>query len=218
MVEPGKASLDSLAPARRAVLVLLASQSRSYSDIATLLATDESDIRARAFDAAEELLAEQPSPPEPPVRQQLVDYALGQQRVSERQQTRAMLADDAGARAWLAALESALGLGDPSATARASHPSPPPEESTSGEPPEDPLPADREPPEDPLPADREPPADPLPADREPPAPAGPSMAGPPAHAAPAVATRLNGPRVYMILGTMAIVAGIVLLFVSGGHG
>jgi hypothetical protein len=115
MVEPERARLESLAPARRAVLVLLASQNRSYSDIARLLATDESDIRARAFVAAEELLAGAVPAPEEDVRRRLVDYALGQQSVSERQRTREMLAESPVALAWLAELEQALGLSEPPA-------------------------------------------------------------------------------------------------------
>jgi hypothetical protein len=199
MVEPGKASLDSLAPARRAVLVLLANQNRSYSDIAALLSTDEGDIRSRAFDAADELLSSLPSAPDEPVRRLLVDYALGQQRVSERQQTRAMLAEDAGARDWLAALEGALGLGGTGAG-----------------------PIAPEAPRQTPPADDEPP----PTGDEPPptstaflvSPAEVSMTARASAAAPAMTARPSGSRVYVILGTMAILLGIILLVIGTGRG
>jgi hypothetical protein len=192
MVEPERARLESLAPARRAVLVLLASQNRSYSDIARLLATDESDIRARAFVAAEELLAGAVPAPEEDVRRRLVDYALGQQSVSERQRTREMLAESPVALAWLAELEQALGLSEPPARS---------EPAATG--------------------DSAPPAPSEPAatgDSAPPAPSEPAATGdsaPPSSPVASARTHLNRPSAYLLAGVIAIVIGIVLLLVGG---
>lgn len=108
--EPSAGSIESLPPARRAVLMLLVEGSRSYADLATLLHSDAAAVRARALDAAEELMSDSPAAPARELRGALVDYALGQQGVAERQRTRAALAESPIARGWVARLERAIGL------------------------------------------------------------------------------------------------------------
>jgi hypothetical protein len=113
MTDPGKRGVDALEPARRAVLLLLTSQGRSYADLAKLLSTDERSIRRRAFEAADELLSDAPAAPASDVRERLVDYALGQQGVADRQRTRELLAESPIARDWIAGLERTLGIERP---------------------------------------------------------------------------------------------------------
>jgi hypothetical protein len=147
MTEPGQASLESLTPARRAVLVLLVSQNRSYADLAALLATNPDAIRERAIEAADELLSDALSAPVPEVRERLVDYALGQQRVTERQHTREMLADSPVARAWVESLERAIGIrgGDPAGGHPAAAPETVPPPSLDLTAPPEPAPAESAP-------------------------------------------------------------------------
>lgn len=211
MVEPGSAGLESLTPVRRAVLVLLTSQNRSYSDIARLLATDESEIRDRAFHAAEELLADAPSPPEPEVRRLLLDYALGQQRVSERQRTRAMLAEEPAARAWLETLEGALGVGEQPAAAAPiaeARPAPAPEPEPAPKPEQVPEPEQLPEPEPVPEAAVEAESASAPSPEAHPAP-GPRPAAP---------ARISRATVYLLAGVIAIVIGLVLLLTGGGGG
>lgn len=101
-------SLDSLNDGQRAVLQLLLRQDKSYDDIAGLLKSDSSGVRARARGA---VAAVGPDSSEigDERRDELSDYLLGQQTASQRAATREYLQSSAPGRAWarsaLAALE-----------------------------------------------------------------------------------------------------------------
>jgi hypothetical protein len=92
--------LDDLPPDQRAVLQLLLKQGQTYDELAELLAIDAAAVRVRAHaavnslgvDTGRRLLEER--------RGEIADYLLGQQSVSQREATRAHLADSAAARAW----------------------------------------------------------------------------------------------------------------------
>ena len=86
-------------------LVLL--QSRSYADIAALLHLDEEDVRKRAHTAAAHLVASEEMPSED-AQARIIDFVLGEQTVSERSDTRALLEDNGVARAWATQLVDGL--------------------------------------------------------------------------------------------------------------
>jgi anti-sigma-K factor RskA len=82
-------------------------QGRSYADIAALLRLPDDDVRKRARTAAQQLV-DSDAPPTPEVQAQVIDYLLGEQTVSEREQTRATLQDDVAVRKWAAQLVEGL--------------------------------------------------------------------------------------------------------------
>jgi hypothetical protein len=89
------------------VLSLILLQGRSYADIAALLRLPDDDVRERAHAAARGLV-ESNAAPAPDVEAQVVDYLLGEQTVSEREQTRATLESDSVAREWAAQVVEGL--------------------------------------------------------------------------------------------------------------
>ncbi len=102
------ASLDSLNDGQRAVLQLLLRQGKSYDDLAALLKTDPSSVRARARGA---VAAVGPDGTAIGTERcdEISDYLLGQQTASQRAATREYLHSSPPGRAWarsaLAALE-----------------------------------------------------------------------------------------------------------------
>jgi Anti-sigma-K factor rskA/Sigma-70, region 4 len=99
--------LDRLSPESRAVLSLVLLQSRSYADIAALLHLDEADVRRRAHTAAVHLVASDERP-SADAQVRIIDFVLGEQTVSERSNTRALLEHDSVARAWAIQLVDGL--------------------------------------------------------------------------------------------------------------
>jgi hypothetical protein len=228
MSDPGKRGVDVLDPARRAVLSLVTSQGRSYADLAKLLSTDERSIRRRAFEAVDELLSDGPAAPGLEVRERLVDYVLGQQGVGDRQRTRELLADSPIARDWVAGLEHALGIEQPEPPSGS-------EPAAGAEPGEEPPPLSAAEIAEALAASQGRVAEleqelenaraelrrarnatppPLQLSRQPDPESLPEPASP---AVPARA-QLLGPRMYMTIGVIAVILGIVLLVVGAdGH-
>ena len=98
--------VQSLPPDQKAALQLLLKQGQSYEQIAGLLGIEPSAVRRRAHAALESL-----SPDHGPGEDQrgdVADYLLGQQGVSERERTRALLDESASARSWARAVASEL--------------------------------------------------------------------------------------------------------------
>jgi hypothetical protein len=99
-------SLDVLAPDQRAVVQLVLQQDRSYDELAGLLGIAPEAVRDRARRGLErlapgdELTADE--------RGELADYLLGQQSVSGREVTRALLSASTPARDWAAAVAAEL--------------------------------------------------------------------------------------------------------------
>lgn len=102
------ASLDSLNDEQRAILQLLLRQGKSYDDLAGLLKSDSSSVRARARGAVAAVGADA-SELGVGRRDEISDYLLGQQTASQRAATREYLQSSPAGRAWarsaLAALE-----------------------------------------------------------------------------------------------------------------
>jgi hypothetical protein len=96
-----------LAPESRAVLALVLAQGRSYGDIAAMLHIEESDVRVRAQGATRGLVTTA-GRPGADAETRITDYVLGEQSVSERAGTRAMIAASPVARAWAVELTDAL--------------------------------------------------------------------------------------------------------------
>jgi hypothetical protein len=101
-------SLDALAPDQRAVVQLVLQQERSYDDLAGLLGISTEAVRERARagldrvgGSAGDLTDEE--------RGEIADYLLGQQSVSRREATRALLSDSADARRWANRVSDAVG-------------------------------------------------------------------------------------------------------------
>jgi hypothetical protein len=101
-------AIDALPPDLRAVLSLVLANGRGYGDIAQLLDIDRSAVRARAHIAADHLATNGSEPPRAENRSRIVDYLLGEQSVSERSETRGLLAGSPTERAWAARLAEAL--------------------------------------------------------------------------------------------------------------
>jgi hypothetical protein len=101
------ASLDSLTDEQRAVLQLLLRQGKSYDDIAALLRSEPSKIRARARGAVA-AVGPDPSGIESERRDEVADYLLGQQTASQRAATREYLEGSAAGRTWGRAAAAAL--------------------------------------------------------------------------------------------------------------
>jgi hypothetical protein len=100
--------LDALPPDQRAALQLLLKQGQGYDQIADLLGIDAEAVRARAHAGLEALGPEAGRRLSAERRAQVADYLLGQQAEPERDATRRLLAESAGARAWARGLSSAL--------------------------------------------------------------------------------------------------------------
>jgi hypothetical protein len=99
-------SLDALAPDQRAVVQLVLQQDRSYEDLAGLLGITATAVRERAHNGLARLApTEGVSEDE---RSAVSDYLLGQQSVSRREATRALLATSGTARAWAQAVRTEL--------------------------------------------------------------------------------------------------------------
>jgi hypothetical protein len=99
-------SLDALAPDQRAVVQLVLQQDRSYEDLAGLLGITAAAVRERAHNGLERLApTEGVSDDE---RAAVSDYLLGQQSVSRREATRALLSTSGTARAWAQAVRAEL--------------------------------------------------------------------------------------------------------------
>jgi hypothetical protein len=99
-------SLDALAPDQRAVVQLVLQQERSYEDLAGLLGITAAAVRERAHKGLDRLgPTEGVSDDE---RAAVADYLLGQQSVSRREATRALLATSGTARAWAQAVSAEL--------------------------------------------------------------------------------------------------------------
>ena len=99
-------SLDALAPDQRAVVQLVLQQERSYEDLAGLLGVTAAAVRERAHKGLDRLApTEGVSGDE---RAAVADYLLGQQSVSRREATRALLSTSNTARAWAQAVSAEL--------------------------------------------------------------------------------------------------------------
>ncbi|HVF78684.1 MAG TPA: helix-turn-helix domain-containing protein [Solirubrobacteraceae bacterium] len=101
------ASVDSLTDEQRAVLQLLLRQGKSYEDIAALLKSEPSKIRARARGAVA-AIGPDPGDIESERRDEVADYLLGQQTASQRAATREYLEGSAPGRSWGRAAATAL--------------------------------------------------------------------------------------------------------------
>ena len=98
--------LEPLAPDQRAVVALVLQQGRSYDEIAAMLGMPVDAVRARAQAGLASLARDNGLPDE--VTGPLADYLLGQQRKSDADATRGLLADSAPARAWAAEVAARL--------------------------------------------------------------------------------------------------------------
>lgn len=99
-------SLDALAPDQRAVVQLVLQQDRAYEDLAGLLGITTEAVRERAHRGLERLA---PGEAVDPVdRAGIADYLLGQQSVSGREATRALLAGSQPLRSWAQAVAAEL--------------------------------------------------------------------------------------------------------------
>lgn len=92
--------LDALPADQRAVLQLLLKQGKGYDELAGLLRTDATAVRARAADALDGLGPRDGTPLPPDRQAELADFLLGQQSASQRQATRSYLEGSASGRAW----------------------------------------------------------------------------------------------------------------------
>ncbi|MDP2711523.1 MAG: hypothetical protein Q8O56_09915 [Solirubrobacteraceae bacterium] len=101
------ASLDSLNDGQRAILQLLLRQGKSYDDLAVLLKSDLSVLRARARTAVAAVGPDAGSIGDER-RDEIADYLLGQQTASRRAATREYLEASPAGRAWARATATAL--------------------------------------------------------------------------------------------------------------
>jgi hypothetical protein len=99
-------SLDVLAPDQRAVVQLVLQQDRSYEELAGLLGIAPEAVRDRARRGLERLAPGDGLTDDE--RGELADYLLGQQSVSGRETTRALLAASSPARDWARAVAGEL--------------------------------------------------------------------------------------------------------------
>lgn len=99
-------SLEALAPDQRAVVQLVLQQDRSYEDLAVLLGISSDAVRERAHRGLERLAPGEAIEAEE--RAEVADYLLGQQSVSGREATRALLAASQPARSWALAVAGEL--------------------------------------------------------------------------------------------------------------
>jgi Sigma-70, region 4 len=99
-------SLDALAPDQRAVVQLVLQQDRSYDELAGLLGISADAVRERALKGLARLAPADELTPEEVG--DVSDYLLGQQSVSGRETTRALLASSAPARMWARAVAGEL--------------------------------------------------------------------------------------------------------------
>jgi hypothetical protein len=99
-------SLDALAPDQRAVVQLVLQQDRSYEDLAALLGITAQAVRERAHRGLDRLAPTEGV--DAPDRAEIADYLLGQQSVSGRETTRALLSRTEPARAWALAVAAEL--------------------------------------------------------------------------------------------------------------
>jgi hypothetical protein len=99
-------SLDALAPDQRAVVQLVLQQDRSYEDLAGLLGITPAAVRERAHRGLERLAPGAALATSE--RETIGDYLLGQQSVSERESTRALLSGSQPARSWAHAVSTEL--------------------------------------------------------------------------------------------------------------
>src|SRR4051794_31837842 len=97
-------SLDALAPDQRAVVQLVLQQDRSYEELAALLGISPDAVRDRAHRGLERLA--DAGDVAPADRGDIADYLLGQQSVSGRDSTRALLTRSEPARAWAQSLSA----------------------------------------------------------------------------------------------------------------
>ncbi|HVS28308.1 MAG TPA: anti-sigma factor [Solirubrobacteraceae bacterium] len=100
--------IDTLPADQRAVVRLVLRQSRSYAEIAETLGMDDEAVRGRAHAALAALGPDVGPRLTPGRRGELADYLLGQQSVSGREATRALLDSSASARAWARVVASEL--------------------------------------------------------------------------------------------------------------
>lgn len=185
------------------MLSLILLQARTYADIAILLRLPDDDVRKRAHAAAKHLV-DSNAAPAPAVQEQVIDYLLGEQAVSEREQTRSILQDDPVAREWAAKLVDGL-----SPLAKGNLPAIP--EAPAKEP--APAPVDDEPvapePVQPVIMVTAPSA-------EPPQPV--VMTTAPSKEPSPQRTRPRGRLLALALGTLAIAVAIVIVVVASGGG
>ena len=99
-------SLDVLAPDQRAVVQLVLQQDRSYEELAGLLGIAPEAVRDRARRGLERLAPGDGLTDDE--RGELADYLLGQQSVSGRETTRALLVASRPARDWARAVAGEL--------------------------------------------------------------------------------------------------------------
>ena len=100
--------IASLAPDQRAVLSLVLEKNRDYDDIASLLAIDEADVRARAQAAFDAITPSVNVLPPSEQRAAIGDYLLGQQDERDAASTLANLGDSPSGRVWARALGAEL--------------------------------------------------------------------------------------------------------------
>ena len=101
------ASFESLTDGQRAVLQLVLRQGKSYDDLAGLLRTEATVVRARAHEAMDTLGAAATTV-DADRRHEIADYLLGQQSASQRAATHEYLEGSSAARAWARAASGAL--------------------------------------------------------------------------------------------------------------
>lgn len=100
--------LDALPADQRAAVQLLLRQGQSYDQLADLLGIDPAGVRARAHAALDALGPAPGGGLDAAARAEVADYLLGQQSVSEREETRGLLAESGDAREWAAGVADAL--------------------------------------------------------------------------------------------------------------
>jgi hypothetical protein len=100
--------LDELPPDQRAALSLLVQQRKTYAEVATLLTIEERAVHARVQAALAVLAPRQARELSAARREEVGDYLLGQQGVSDRLATRAFLSGSDPARRWAGAISDEL--------------------------------------------------------------------------------------------------------------
>jgi hypothetical protein len=98
--------LNALAPDQRAVLQLVLTRERSYTQIAELLKISEDAVRARAHLGLSALAPDVELPADKVA--QIADFLLGQQNGTPREATEALLRESNGAREWAETVHAQL--------------------------------------------------------------------------------------------------------------
>jgi len=102
------ATFDQLPADQRAIIELLLKRGRSYDALSDMLDMPESRVRELARDALTELAPRSAGRVDPDWRDQVADYALGQQSGPESTATQGHLKRSEPARAWLLSITDSL--------------------------------------------------------------------------------------------------------------